>query len=88
MASETRRSVLDVRVLVETSGSADEHDRSVQWAASRIKTAHSQIKAGGVAVQVRDTTSGRNLGFAGHGQEMSPETKEIVDDLFDVSGTT
>jgi hypothetical protein len=83
MDTGTRRSILTARILVETTNaSQSEHDRTVAWAASRIKTAHQMIKLGYIAVDVR-AEDGTRLGFADHGQEMSVETKEILEDFFE-----
>jgi len=80
---EVRRSVLNVRVVVETRGSEREHERSVQWAAQRIKSAHYEARfKSSVAVRVTGP-NGRDMGFAGHGEELSRMSRDIIDDFFD-----
>ena len=80
---EVRRSVLNVQVVIETAGSEAEHERTLVWAAQRIKSAHMNTRAGS-SVAVRVTThDGRDLGFAGHGDRMSQVSRDIIDDFFD-----
>lgn len=80
----TRRSILHAKVLVETTNATEhEHERTVAWAANRLRGAHSQIKTGYVAVQV-NADDGTRLGFSDHGQEMSAETRELLNDFFEV----
>jgi len=79
---EVRRSVLDVAVVVETTGSEADHDRAVMWAAQRIKSAHMRVRDAAVAVRITGP-HGRDFGFAGHGEELSAVSRRIIDDFFD-----
>ena len=79
---EVRRSVLDVAVVVETTGSQADHDRAVMWAAQRIKSAHMRVRDAAVAVRITGP-HGKDFGFAGHGEELSAVSRGIIDDFFD-----
>ena len=81
----TRRSVLQVQVLIETTDSTqEEHDRTVEWAANRLKLAPSRIRNGFVATKV-GLRDGQHMGMSTYGQKPSDETREIENDFFDVS---
>jgi len=85
---EVRRSVLDVRVVIETQGSEATHEQALVWAAQRIKSAHMNARAGSsVAVRVTGH-DGRDFGFAGHGDRMSQVSRDIIDDFFDEADQT
>lgn len=83
MTAETHRSVLHAVTLVESRGTPEEHQRTVQWAANQMKDAARFVKGGFVATTVSDD-SGSSYGFAGHGSTPSEETDEIVRELFDI----
>jgi hypothetical protein len=79
---EVRRSVLNVSVVIETTGSEAEHERTLIWATQRIKSAHMYAREASVAVRVTGP-HGRDLGFAGHGDKLSQVSRDIIDDFFD-----
>jgi hypothetical protein len=86
MNDEIRRSVLKAEIVVETRGSTEAHEATVLWASQRLKSAHMRVRDGGVYIRVQDG-DGHELGFAGHGVLSSRDSKEILDDFFDVSAT-
>lgn len=83
MTSTVRRTVLNVKVVIETNGGIEEHNNTVRWAANQVKEAHKFNRFGYIATAVMNETTGEQLGFSGHGTPASEETKEIVDDLFE-----
>jgi hypothetical protein len=87
MPPTVRRSVLNVKVVVETTGGVEEHRNSVAWVANQLKESTRFMRNGFVATQVIDSATGARLGFSGHGSSPSDESREILDDLFDVDPT-
>lgn len=84
MPAQTHRSVLRTVTLVESRGTPEEHQRTVQWVANQMKDSARFVKGGFVATNVTDTTAERGYGFSGHGAAPSEETDEIVTDLFNL----
>jgi hypothetical protein len=79
---QIRRTVLHAVVVVETNGSIAEHKSTVTWTGNALKEAHRFIRNGSVSIRVTDDNS-NTIGFAGHGEPQSEESREILNDYFD-----
>lgn len=78
---KVRRSVLIAQIVVETSGTAEEHERARIWAVQRVKSAHMHVREAAIAIRVTGS-DGKQYGFVGHGEELSKVSLEIIDDFF------
>ena len=87
MAQAVKRTVLIAKVVVETNGGYEEHRNSVAWVANQLKESTRFMRNGFVAVQVSNSATGERLGFSGNGTSPSDESKEIIDEFFDVEPT-
>lgn len=81
--SDFHRSVLAAEIVVESTGTADDHSRIVRYVADVTKNAAKHVKGGAVLSRIADAATGRSYGFAGHGEELSGESRESVEFLFE-----
>lgn len=78
---ESRRTIRTVKVVVETVDlPQSDHDRIVTWASQNILRANQYMERGFVSTIVYDE-EGNVIMFGGNGHQVTPETKEIIDDL-------
>ena len=80
--SQTHRSLLRAEIVVETNGSPEAHDRIMRYVADVTQNAAKNVRGGAVFVRVNDL-DGANYGFAGHGNDLTEESKENIDFLFE-----
>lgn len=81
MSTQTRRSTRTIALVVETTTADDEgHARVVNWAVQNATNANRNLR-GGFVTAVATDENGVIVAMTGAGNEMSEETREIIQDL-------
>lgn len=75
---ETERRKLSVTVLIETTGSKGQLDRTTRWVVNALKGAPRNAVGSCVAVSVRDAESGEFMGVSTTGEASEQMSEEIT----------
>lgn len=75
-----RRSVITLKVVIETNGTESEHEKYVTWARQNAERANQFFTHGWVNAVSYDE-DGHVLSFTGSGSGVSTETQELLTEL-------
>lgn len=75
----TQRKHLEVSVIVETTGTKEQIDRTIRWVVNQFRNSTQWARGTCVAVNIFDADTGESLGLATVGEPASVEMKSQID---------